>query len=128
MQTRQAAVLGGRVKILVILNDAPYGLERTYNGLRLAGSLSRQDGVEVKVFFIGDAAGSARIGQTVPSGYYNVERMVSAVVRHGGTVGVCGTCLDARGIRETDLIPGTHRSSMDELTIWAMEADKVITF
>ena len=116
------------MKILIILNDAPYGLERTYNGLRVAGSLSRQVGVEVRVFFIGDAASSARCGQTVPSGYYNIERMVGAVVRHGGAVGVCGTCMDARGIREVDLIPGTHRSSMDELTTWTIEADKVITF
>ena len=116
------------MKILIILNDAPYGLERTYNGLRFAGSLSRRDGVEVKVFFIGDAAGAARSGQTVPSGYYNIERMASAVVQHGGAVGVCGTCMDARGIREADLIPGTHRGSMDELTTWTIEADKVITF
>jgi uncharacterized protein involved in oxidation of intracellular sulfur len=30
------------MKTLMILNDAPYGSERTYNGLRLAGSLARQ--------------------------------------------------------------------------------------
>ena len=41
--------------VLVILNDAPYGSERTYNGLRLAGSLAKQDDVEVKIFLIGDA-------------------------------------------------------------------------
>ena len=29
------------MKTLLILNDAPYGSERTYNGLRLAGSLAR---------------------------------------------------------------------------------------
>ena len=116
------------MKILIILNDAPYGLERTYNALRLAGSLSGQVGVEVKLFFIGDAASSARSGQSVPSGYYNIERLVGAVVRHRGVAGVCGSCMDARGIREADLIPGTHRSSMDELTTWTIEADKVITF
>jgi hypothetical protein len=31
------------MKTLLILNDAPYGSERTYNGARLAGALARQD-------------------------------------------------------------------------------------
>ncbi|MDA8263878.1 MAG: DsrE family protein, partial [Actinomycetota bacterium] len=45
------------MKILVVLNDPPYGTERSYNGLRLAGSLARRDGVEVRVFLFGDAVG-----------------------------------------------------------------------
>ena len=44
------------MKTLFILNDAPYGSERSYNGVRLAGSLSKIEGEEVKVFLIGDAA------------------------------------------------------------------------
>ena len=42
------------MKILVVLNDPPYGTERSYNGLRLAGSLAKQEGVDVKVFLIGE--------------------------------------------------------------------------
>ena len=38
------------MKILVICNDPPYGTERSWNGLRLAGSLAQREGVEVKVF------------------------------------------------------------------------------
>ena len=34
-------------RILAILNDAPYGSERSYNGLRLADSLARRDAAEV---------------------------------------------------------------------------------
>jgi uncharacterized protein involved in oxidation of intracellular sulfur len=113
---------------LLILNDAPYGSERTYNGLRLAGSLSRQEGTQVKVFLIGDAVASAKAGQRVPSGYYNVATMVGAVLRQGGAVGVCGSCIDARGIAETELLEGARRSSMDELTAWTLEADKVLVF
>jgi uncharacterized protein involved in oxidation of intracellular sulfur len=113
---------------LLILNDAPYGRERTYNGLRLAGSLSRQEGTQVKVFLIGDAVASAKAGQRVPSGYYNVATMVGAVLRQGGAVGVCGSCIDARGIAETELLEGARRSSMDELTAWTLEADKVLVF
>lgn len=116
------------MKTLIILNDAPYGTERAYNGLRLAGSLARQDGVELKVFLIGDAAACAKSGQKVPSGYYNVQTMLGTVVKHGASIGVCGSCMDARGITEADLAEGTQRSSMEQLTSWTLEAGKVITF
>jgi uncharacterized protein involved in oxidation of intracellular sulfur len=116
------------MKILVILNDAPYGSERTYNGLRLAGALVKQEGVDLKLFLIGDAAAGAHKGQKVPSGYYNVQTMLGAATRRGAAVGVCGTCMDARGITDTELSEGTQRSSLEELTRWTVEADKVITF
>lgn len=116
------------MKALIILNDAPYGSERAYNSLRLANSLAKQDGVELKVFLIGDAAACAKAGQKVPSGYYNVETMLRGVTKRGGRVGVCGSCIDARGIGEADLVEGAHRSSMEELTAWTLEVDKIITF
>ena len=116
------------MKLLMILNDPPYGSERTYNGLRLAGSLARREGHEVKVFLMGDAAACAKSGQKVPSGYYSVQTMLGGVTKRGGLVGVCGTCMDARGIIEAELSAGTRRSTMDELTDWTLEADKVLVF
>lgn len=116
------------MKALIIVNDAPYGSERAYNALRLAGSLAKREGVTVSVFLIGDAAACAKSGQRVPSGYYNVETMLGAVARRGGRIGVCGSCLDARGIGETELVLGAHRGSMDELTGWLLEAEKVVSF
>lgn len=116
------------MRLLFILNDPPYGTERTYNGLRLAGTAVRKEGVDVKVFLIGDAAASAKAGQKVPSGYYNVATMLGAIVRNGGAIGVCGSCIDARGIADGELLEGAHRSSMDELTAWTLEADKVMVF
>ena len=116
------------MNILLILNDAPYGSERTYNGARLAGALSKQDGSEVRVFLVGDAAAAAHAKQKVPAGFYNLEMMLGSVVKHSGVVGVCGTCMDARGIAAEDLIEGSHRSSMDELTQWTAWADKVLVF
>ncbi len=113
---------------LIVLNDAPYGSERSYNGLRLAGSLAKQEGVTVSVFLIGDAASCALAGQTTPNGYYNIERMIKGLTAKGAQVGICGTCMDARGIRPEMVIEGAHRSTMDELTRWTMEADKVIVF
>lgn len=113
---------------LIILNDPPYGTERSYNGLRLAGALARAEGTSVAVFLMGDAAGCAVAGQTTPTGFYNIERMLKPIVAKGGKIGVCGTCMDARGIKPETLVEGAHRSSMDELTAWTKEADKVLVF
>ena len=56
------------MKYLFILNDSPYGIERTYNGLRLATSLSKQEGEMVSVFLMGDAAACSVSGQSIPNG------------------------------------------------------------
>lgn len=113
---------------LIILNDPPYGTERSYNGLRLASSIARQENTEVNVFLIGDAAACAKAGQKVPNGYYNIENMFRPVARRGGAIGVCGTCMDARGITDDELAKGCHRSTMDELTKWTLQADRVLVF
>lgn len=116
------------MRYLVILNDAPYGSERSYNGLRLAGSLAKQEASTVSVFLIGDGANCAIGGQATPNGYYNIERMMKGLTAKGAQIGICGTCMDARGIRPEMVIEGAHRSTMEELTRWTVEADKVIVF
>jgi uncharacterized protein involved in oxidation of intracellular sulfur len=60
-------------RTLFILNDPPYGTERSYNALRLAGALSRREGEEVKIFLIGDAASCAKKDQKVPPGYCSAK-------------------------------------------------------
>lgn len=114
--------------VLIILNDPPYGTERSYNGLRLAGSLAKREGVQIRVFLIGDAAACAKRGQKVPQGYYNIEIMLKAVTGHGGEVLVCGTCMDARGITDEELADGCRRSSMAELTDLALVSDRLLVF
>lgn len=115
-------------KHLFILNDPPYGTERSYNALRLVRALLKAGDAEVKVFLVGDAAACAKAGQKVPQGFYNIGDMLGMIQRAGGQIGVCGTCIDARGISETDLVNGVSRSSMDELTAWTQWSDKVIVF
>jgi uncharacterized protein involved in oxidation of intracellular sulfur len=116
------------MKTLFILNEAPYGTEHSYNGLRLAGALAKRDGQDVKIFLIGDAASCAKGGQKVPQGFYNLEVMLKNVIRHNGEVGVCGTCMDARGMVESELAEGAKRSTLEHLTDWTLWADKVIVF
>ncbi len=113
---------------LIILNDAPYGSERSYNGLRLASSLAKQDGTNVSVFLMGDAASCAIASQTTPNGYYNIERMLKGLAAKGARIGTCGSCMDARGVKPEFIAEGTKRSSLDELTAWTKEADKVLVF
>jgi uncharacterized protein involved in oxidation of intracellular sulfur len=113
---------------LFILNDAPYGNERAYNGLRLAGALARREENKVRVFLMGDAASAAHRNQKVPQGYYNVEVMIGNVVRKGGVIGVCGTCMDARGMTNENLAEGCRRGSLEELADWTELSDKVLVF
>ena len=81
-----------------------------------------------QVFLIGAASACAKSGQRVPQGYYNIEKMLRPVTRRGGAIGVCGTCMDARGIADEELVDGCHRSTMDELTDWTQHADRVLVF
>ena len=66
-------------KYLFIINDAPYGNERPYNGLRLALNLSKREGVHVRVFLTADGVLCARKNQKTPDGYYNIERMIKSL-------------------------------------------------
>jgi uncharacterized protein involved in oxidation of intracellular sulfur len=113
---------------LFILNDPPYGTERSYNALRLAAALANGGDTELRVFLMGDAAGCAKGGQTLPQGFYNINRMLHVVTLKQVPVGVCGSCMDARGITEAELIAGAKRSSVDELADWTTWAEKVVVF
>ena len=114
------------MRTLFILNDPPYGTERSFNGLRLAKALAGQ-GESISVFLMADAVACAKSGQKVPQGYSNVELMVKAVARHGDVV-LCGTCMDARGLGEDEITDGARRGTMDELARMTAAADKVLVF
>lgn len=81
-----------------------------------------------RVFLFGDAVSCAMAGQKTPNGFYNLERMLRAVAAQDALIGCCGSCLDARGMCDSQLVQGTRRSDMDELADWTLWADKVIAF
>lgn len=116
------------MKTLFTLNAPPYGCERAYNALRLAIALAKQEGQEVGIFLMGDAAACAKAGQSTAQGYFNLERMLKIFHAKGGATGVCGTCMDPRGITEVELVEGAHRGTLDELAGWTADADKVLAF
>jgi uncharacterized protein involved in oxidation of intracellular sulfur len=120
---------GTPVQVLLILNDPPYGTERTYNGLRLALALAKSDpAITVTVFLMADAVVAAKSGQKTPDGYYNVERMLKGVLAGKGQVLLCGTCMDARGLIDAEMLSGVRRSTMAELAAVTTSAEKVLVF
>jgi len=117
------------MKHLILLNDPPYGSERSFNGLRMAHALAKHDAdAEITVFLMADAALCAKAGQKTPDGFYNIERMLRRVLSAGGRVLICGTCMDARGLSEGEMMEGAARSTMDELAEATLAADKVLVF
>ncbi|NCS89312.1 MAG: hypothetical protein COZ80_04060 [Ignavibacteria bacterium CG_4_8_14_3_um_filter_37_9] len=117
------------MKYLIIINDAPYGTEKAYNAFRLAMQIQKDfPENEVRIFLMADAATCALTNQNTANGYYNIERMLKSVILKGGQVKICGTCADARGIKNLPLIEGTQISTMAELTAWTVDSDKVLVF
>lgn len=116
------------MQLLFIMNDPPYGTERTYNALRHVNAVAKYSETTIRMFFMADAVQGARQGQIVPQGYYNLERMIRIALHHGVEAAACGTCMDARALSEAALVPGVHRSTMEELSAWTLWADKVIVY
>ncbi|MDP3740033.1 MAG: DsrE family protein [Hyphomonadaceae bacterium] len=113
----------------MILNDAPYGDERCYNALRLAHALHKHDpGGELTVFLMADSVLGGKAGQSTPGGYYNVEHMLNRILSGGGRVLLCGSCMNARGLLDDELLAGAARSTMDELAAITLATDKVVVF
>jgi uncharacterized protein involved in oxidation of intracellular sulfur len=53
--------------------------------------------------------------------------MLGKVLRKG-EVALCGTCMDARGLREEEVVEGAKRGTLAQLADWTAEADKVLVF
>ena len=116
------------MNILMIINGSAYGLDSTFNAIRLAGNLAKRDDVDVTVFLMGDGVTAAMTGQKTPDGYYKLDRLLGHVTRHGGGILCYGTCMDARGITEEMLIDGAAWSTMDALGDHTLAADKVLVY
>jgi uncharacterized protein involved in oxidation of intracellular sulfur len=116
-------------KVLILLNDAPYGTEKAYNALRLAMQIQKDyENTDLCVFLMADSVTCVLPNQNTPNGFYNIERMIRAVLLKNGKVKLCGSCAEARGLKELILIEGAELSTMKELTQLTIECDKMITF
>ena len=69
-------------KLIIIIQDAPYGSEKAYNALRYASALLNIR-VSVNVFLLADGVGAAKCNQKVPTGYYNTADMLGRLIAKG---------------------------------------------
>ena len=117
------------MKTLILINEAPYGGEKAYNAMRLANQLGKDHPTtEVRIFLMADAAVCAIANQNTPNGYYNIEGMLKLALSKGAKVKICGSCAEARGLKNAALVEGTEMSTMAELANWVVESDKVLVF
>ena len=74
--------------VLFVLNEAPYGSERTFNAFRHAMAVAKVPGTEVRVFLMADATGCAVAGQVTPEGYYSIESLMKGLIAKKSLVGL----------------------------------------
>lgn len=115
--------------LLFILNDAPYGSERTFNALRLAINLKEEygDSAQIRLFLMSDAV-TAALNRQAPAEGYDIQQMLEILLCQGAVIKLCKTCSDARGISDVPLVQGAEIGTLIDLSAWTMEADKVLTF
>lgn len=92
-------------KILIVINDAPYGTEKAFNAFRMAMTLQKEhQDVEIRIFLLADAVFCAIPIQKTPSGYYNIKRMLQSIINKGGKIKACGSCSEAHGVDGLELL------------------------
>jgi len=113
--------------ILFIFNDSPYGSGRTFNGLRVAAELSRRNS-GIAIFLLGDGVTAGLKRQNPSDVAYNAQEMLRLLAANGVSVAACTTCLQARGIADEDLVAGVNRGSLEGLSNWVEDAEKILSF
>jgi uncharacterized protein involved in oxidation of intracellular sulfur len=121
---------GGNVEMLtIVINAAPYGDERVYNALRLAGALvSATVNIKVNIFLLGDAVIAAKKGQNTPEGYPNFEEMLWELIKKGAEIVACSMCASARGLAYEDMIEGVQNGTVMQLAHWLKESQGALSF
>jgi uncharacterized protein involved in oxidation of intracellular sulfur len=115
------------MKILFLLNDAPYGTDKNYNALRTAIQLQKQDqNIKVLIFLMSDSVTCALPGQKENMGQYNIGEMLTNIIKHGGEVKLCTSCVETRGV--SSIIPGAVLGSLNDLAKWILESERTLTF
>lgn len=109
----------------MIISSSPYGDERIWNALRLAEALSCSNvKTKVNIFLIGDAVNAAKKGQKPAKGFYNIEKMLTDLVKVGADVNVCHTSMNLRGLTEEGLVKGTKMGTITGLSKWIEKSQK----
>ena len=116
------------MKTLFVFNNAAHGSEHLYNSLRWANTMAKQAEHQVRVFLFGETILCTKTGIKLPEGFPNLQSLLENIktLHPSNAIGLCSSCMNARGVEDGDLIPGAHRSSLNELCEWTAWADKVL--
>jgi sulfur relay (sulfurtransferase) complex TusBCD TusD component (DsrE family) len=115
------------MSIIIIIDAPPYGDERPYNGLRLAQALL-DAGEWIELFLLGDGVHVAHARQDPRGAHASLEPMLAELVGKGAVVTLCGTCCQARGLGEDELVEGVRIGTIHDLADLVRRSDKVLTF
>jgi sulfur relay (sulfurtransferase) complex TusBCD TusD component (DsrE family) len=105
-----------KIGVIISTNDA----ETCWNALRYANfALGQKD--DVRVFFMGKGVEY----QKVSTDKFNTVEQADKLLKSGGKVYACGTCIKARGQEATDACPVSTMKDMYDIV---KESDRVVTF
>ncbi len=110
----------------VVISESPYGREKAYTALRFALT-SLIDEHDVNLFLVQDGV-FVGLKDQAPKQYPNHFELLENFVEEGGKLRICGVCINARGISNSDLIDGAEVVGMHDFVEWVAESDKVLMF
>ena len=114
--------------ILILVNAAPYGSERSFSALRIAATLSgHEEKPNVRLFLMSDAVGLALSGQDI-AGAQTHEMMLKEIIGNGAQVLLCKTCISARGLQCAKWVEGIGVGTLNDLAEWTLSADSTLSF
>lgn len=113
--------------VLIILSDAPYDGDATWNALRLAGTLAER-GSPVRIFVMNDAIDVVRAGSTPLGAEFDLQAMLRDLLKKGARLKICTTCVNRCGIGHGEVIPEAVMASMADLAEWVVESDRAVVF
>lgn len=103
---------------IILQSNTP---ERVWNTFRL-GITARKAGHDVSIFLMSEGAELGIIGDVE---HFDVRKKVLEYRELQGALYACGSCLDVRGINESDM---GSRASMSDLLAMIEAADTVLSF
>lgn len=116
--------------ITIILNHQPYdGSDVTWNALRLAKTL-HENSQDVNIFLMNDAVDLARDKTAKPDSYdHDLVDMLKKMYANGVNLQVCGSYNARCGIFKNEpYFDDNISSTMQILSDWVVQSDKVLTF
>lgn len=113
--------------VLIILSQAPFDGDTTWNALRLASTLLDRKS-PVRIFVMNDAIDVVRRGVIPEGAEFDLQAMLCALLPRGGRVKICTTCVNRCGIGHGEVIPEAIMATMDDLAAWITQSDRVVVF